>query len=181
MRQHSLRRRCFDLLADGREAYSLGHRFVSAFILLTVAACAAAIMAVTMPGITPETVYRLDRLREATDIIFTIEYLLRIWIAPDYAGDLRLSARVMRLRYLRSFHGIADLLVILPFFLHLLLPIPREWFLVLEMFTLFKLARYAPGLNMVAAVLRREARAMVAAFLALGVILVLAACIMYVL
>lgn len=181
MRQHNLRRHCFSLLADGREIYSLGHHFVSAFILLCVFACAGAIMAVTMPDIDPGAVYWLDRLREATDIVFTVEYLLRIWIAPEYAGDLRLSARLMRLRYLRSFNGITDLLVIVPFFLHLLISIPREWFLVLEMLTLFKLARYAPGLNMVAAVLRREARAMLAAFLALGVILVLAACVMYVL
>lgn len=181
MRQHSLRRVFFALLADGREVYSFAHHLVSGFILLCIISCAGAIMLVTMPEMQPETIYWLDRLREATDIVFTIEYLLRIWIAPDYAGDLRISARVMRLRYLRSFHGVADLLVIMPFFLHLLIPIPREWFLVLEMFTLFKLARYAPGLNMVASVLRREARAMLAAFLALGVILILAACVMYVL
>lgn len=176
-----LRTRCFELLADGRESYSIWHHLVSASIILAVAACAISIMLVTMPGIDPAYVNLLDDVREGTDVIFIIEYLLRIWVAPVYAGDLRIPARMMRLRYIRSVQGIFDLLVILPFIINSILPLPRDWYLVLEMLTLFKLARYAPGLALVASVLHREARALIAAFLALGVLLVLASCIMYVL
>lgn len=175
----NLRRRFFELLADGRESYPLSHHLVSAFIIIAVATCAAAIMIVTMPGIDPAYEVWLDRVREATDVVFIIEYLLRIWVAPDYAGDLRIPARHMRLRYMRSVQGIFDLVVILPFIINSIYALPRDWYLVLEMLTLFKLARYAPGLALVASVLRREARALVAAFLALGVLLVLASCIMY--
>lgn len=178
---NSLRRRCFILLADGLEDYPLAHHAVSGFILLSIFACALAIILVTVPGLDPRVMTWLDRVREATDIIFTAEYALRIWIAPEYAGDVRLPAHVMRTRYARSMLGVIDLIVILPFWLHLLVPIPRDWFLVLEMLTLFKLARYAPGLSLVAAVIRRESRALLAAFLALGVLLVIASCIMYVL
>jgi len=175
------RRRCFDLLADGREAATPAHRAVSALILSAVLLCAAAILLVTLPGIDPQAMWWLDRAREATDILFTLEYALRIWMAPDYAGDLRIAPRIMRLRYMRSLSGIVDLLVILPFWINLIVPLPQDWFLVLEMLTLFKLVRYVPGLALVAAVLRNQARPLVAGFLALGVLLVIASCVMYVL
>src|SRR3546814_1376906 len=57
----------------------------------------------------------------------------------------------------------------------------RDGDLVLEMLTLYKLARYAPGLALVAAVLRSQARALVASLLTLGVLVTLSSSVMYVL
>lgn len=175
------RRRCFDLLSDDRRDAGIGHRLISTLIIISVFACAVAIMLVTVPGLDARTIFWLDRLREATDILFTAEYLLRIWIAPVYAHGGRVSAAAMRRRYMRSFLGVIDLLVILPFWLNLIVPFPRDLFLATEMFTLFKLARYTPGLALVAAVLKREARGLTAALGAAGVLLVVASCIMYML
>lgn len=175
------RQRCFALLADGREAPSAGHRALSTAILVAVLVCAAAILLVTMPEMDARAIGLLDHAREATDLLFTIEYLLRIWMAPEYAGELRIPDRTMRLRYMRSLAGIVDLLVILPFWVNLLLPLPQDWYLVLEMLTLFKLVRYVPGLALVATVLRGQARPLIAGFLALGVLLVMASSVMYVL
>lgn len=181
MSETGWRRRFFNLLADDRGSGLAGHRLVSGFIIVAVFACAVAIILATVPGLEPRTVFWLDRLREATDILFTAEYLLRIWIAPDYAHGGRVSAAAMRRRYMRSFLGVIDLLVILPFWVNLVVPFPRDLFLATEMFTLFKLARYTPGLALVASVLQREARGLLAALGAAGVLLVVASCIMYVL
>ncbi|MCW0234253.1 MAG: cyclic nucleotide-gated ion channel/potassium channel family protein [Ferrovibrio sp.] len=175
------RRRCFDLLADDRTDSGLGHRLVSSLILLGIAGCALAIILVTVPGLETRTGFWLDRVREATDILFTAEYLLRIWIAPDYIHGGRISMTTMRRRYMTSFLGVIDLLVILPFWINLVVPFPRDLFLTLEMFTLFKLARYLPGLGLVVGVLKRESSALGAALMTVGVLLVIASCIMYVL
>lgn len=180
MSQSTWRRACFDLLSDDRSDRGPGHRFASALIIAAIAACAAAIMLVTVPGIDARAVYWLDRLREATDILFTVEFLLRIWIAPEYVHGGRIGATAMRRRYMRSFAGVIDLIVILPFWLNLVVPFPADLFLALEMLTLFKLARYLPGLSMVAAVLRRELPALGAALLTVGVLLVISSCFMYV-
>jgi voltage-gated potassium channel len=181
MSSPGLRQRCFDLLADDRRDAGLGHRLASGFIIAAIFACALAIVLATVSGLDPRSVLWLDRLREATDLLFTAEYLLRIWIAPNYAHGGRVGSAAMRRRYMRSFLGIIDLLVILPFWLNLVVPFPRDLFLATEMFTLFKLARYTPGLPLVAAVLKREARGLTAALVAVGVLLVVASCIMYVL
>lgn len=181
MTMRILRQRCFALLADDRRDVRLGHHLISALIIISIAACAVAIMLVTMPGLDDRSIFWLDRLREATDVLFTVEYLLRIWIAPDYAHGGRVGPAAMRRRYMGSFLGVIDLLVILPFWLNLVIPFPRDLFLATEMFTLFKLARYTPGLALVAAVLKREARGLTAALGAAGVLLVVSSCIMYVL
>jgi voltage-gated potassium channel len=72
--------------------------------------------------------------------LFTIEYALRIYSAPQ------------RLRYITSFYGIVDLLAILPSFLNLLIAGP-QYFLVLRslrflrVFRIFKLSRYVGEAN----------------------------------
>ncbi|MGD8388862.1 MAG: ion transporter [Desulfobacteraceae bacterium] len=90
-------------------------------------------------------------LREAEwvfTILFTIEYLLRLWCAPK-AG-----------RYARSFFGIVDLLAILPTYFSLLIPGGQALLTVrvlrlLRVFRVFKLAQYVSE----AAVLMRALRA----------------------
>jgi len=181
MSSTALRRRCYNLLADERRDAGFGYRLTAAVIIVGIFLCALAIMLATVSGLDTRSIFWLDRLREATDIFFTLEYLLRIWIAPDYVHGGRISDAAMRRRYMRSFLGIVDLLVILPFWINLVVPLPRDLFLAAEMFTLFKLARYTPGLSLVAAVLKREARGLTAALVAVGVLLVVASCIMYVL
>lgn len=175
------RRRVFQLLADGQPEPETGHTIISAVILIAIIACAAAVMLVTMPDMPDDVVWWCDRVREGTDLFFTVEYVLRIWMAPEYLYGSRVRGGMARRRYLKSFLGVVDLLVILPFWINQLEMLPRDWYLVLEMLTLFKLARYAPGLTLVAAVLRSQARALVASFLTLGVLVTLSSSVMYVL
>ena len=66
-----------------------------------------------------------------TVAVFTVEYVLRIAIAPN------------RLAYIRSFFGIVDLLAILPFYLSLGIDLRAlRAFRLLRLFRLFKVARY---------------------------------------
>lgn len=79
--------------------------------------------------------------------LFTIEYAVRIYSAKN------------RLRYIRSFYGIIDLLAIIPSFLSLLLAGPQYFLLLrslrfLRVFRIFKLARYVGEANVLARALR---------------------------
>jgi voltage-gated potassium channel len=81
-------------------------------------------------------------------IVFTIEYLLRLWCAPGAA------------RYARSFFGIVDVLAILPTYLSLVIPGGQALLTVrvlrlLRVFRVLKLAQYVSE----AAVLMRALRA----------------------
>jgi hypothetical protein len=55
-------------------------------------------------------------------IFFTIEYALRLWTAAEDRPSSSRSAAQKRLKYVLSFHGMIDLLAILPFFLNFTCP-----------------------------------------------------------
>lgn len=89
----------------------------------------------------------LQQFEQVCLIIFTIEYLLRLWCcveSPKYNGSVR-----GRLRYASSLSGIVDLVAILPFYVSLVNSelIFLRSFRLLRLLRLFKLARYSQALQ----------------------------------
>jgi voltage-gated potassium channel len=120
------------------------------------------------------------RLVEAIVVaVMTVEYLFRLWTAPEREA---IGARMpwqSRGRYMTSFVGLVDLLAVLPALLALVVPIPVDALRLLRVARLLKLARYTPALNLFAAVIRNESRPLMATLLVVAVLLVLEATIMY--
>lgn len=91
----------------------------------------------TVPRLSPSIARALGTAEVVFTIIFTLEYLLRVWAAQN------------RLAYIFSFFGLIDLLAIAPFFVGLImfsgggltLGAVRV-FRLMRMFRLLKLARY---------------------------------------
>jgi voltage-gated potassium channel len=80
-------------------------------------------------------------------ILFTIEYVLRVWAAKE------------PLRYARSFYGVVDLLALLPTYLSVLFPAGRfliafRILRVLRVFRILKLATYVQEASVLGAALR---------------------------
>jgi len=85
----------------------------------------------TLPDLSPAVRSYLRGFEVFVMIVFTFEYLLRLWLAER------------RLSFVFSFFGITDLLVILPFYLQLGLDLRSLRILWLfRLFRLFKLVRY---------------------------------------
>lgn len=85
----------------------------------------------TIPDISQSTRSFLKRLEVFCVIIFTIEYLLRIYVSPS------------KTKFIFSFFGIIDLLAILPFYLALGIDLRSVRTLrLVRLFRLFKLVRY---------------------------------------
>jgi voltage-gated potassium channel len=123
----------------------------------------------------------LAAIQRLAAVVLTVEYLLRLWTAPEHEGGGAADAGRARLRYAVSAIGVIDLLVILPFYLGAVLPMSADWALVLRLLVLLKLGRYAPALPLFAAVIRTESRPLFAALIALVVLLVLNSGVMFVL
>ncbi len=120
------------------------------------------------------------RLVEAIVVaVMTVEYLLRLWTAPEREAIGARAPWQTRGRYMTSFVGLVDLLAVLPALLALVVPIPVDALRLLRVARLLKLARYTPALNLFAAVIRNESRALLATLLVVAVLLVLEATIMY--
>jgi voltage-gated potassium channel len=90
----------------------------------------------TMPGLSAETYLWLERIEVFTILVFTLEYVLRLWVADQ------------PLRYATSFYGLVDLLAILPFYVSAeidLRSLRAIRFMLL--FQAFKLGRYSKAIR----------------------------------
>lgn len=87
--------------------------------------------------------------------IFTIEYILRIWIADlKYKNT---SPTKARLKFIFSTYGIIDLIAIMPFFLPLIMTLDLRVVRALRLFRLlriFKLGRHSNSFNLIGSVVK---------------------------
>jgi voltage-gated potassium channel len=125
----------------------------------------------------------LDRPFHAFELfsiaVFTVEYLLRAWVAPDnfqYHGQPAWQAR---LRYLGSPVAVTDLIAILPAYLGLMLTIDLRYLRLLRLLRLLKLTHYFRGLGIFVTVIQSEARTLLSGLFTMLVLVVVAASLMY--
>ncbi|MEX0807221.1 MAG: cyclic nucleotide-gated ion channel [Dongiaceae bacterium] len=155
-------------------------RLVSAFLIAAVGLCVAAGAALTLPDLSPAARRDWVIVIGAVQIVFLVEYLLRLWVAPAHDAETAAHPLQTRLRFLISPLGIIDLVSLLPGFL--LVTGAQPWFEeVAALLALFKLARYSPALGLLATVIRNERRPLIAAIMALFVLLILSAGFVYLL
>jgi voltage-gated potassium channel len=92
--------------------------------------------------------------------VFTAEYLLRIWVAPDHAPWRDLPPRRAQLRYVLSADGLIDLVSVLPFWLAFMAPSELRIVLLFRIVRFLKLTRYSPALRSLLEALYSERRAL---------------------
>lgn len=106
--------------------------FIQALILISIVTFSIE----TIPNLKPQTVTVLYAIEVFCVIIFTIEYLLRIYVADS------------KPRFIFSFFGIIDLLAILPFYLAFGVDLRSLRALrFLRLFRILKLVRYNKAMN----------------------------------
>ena len=113
-------------------------------------------------------------------IVFTIEYVLRIWTAPEL--DPERDPWLMRGSYVVSGMAIVDLLAILPFWLPMFLPggmLGMRAFRLVRLLRIFKLNRYFDALAMVGCVVREKRRELVGSMLFVLVLMLVSSLLVY--
>ncbi len=184
MTANPLRLRVAQLLAPHRE-HDRASQLVDVFLVVLILANVAAVVIATVDSIGVPYRAWFIRFEYFSVLVFTVEYGLRLWSCVDTRD--RKGRRRSRLRWALSPMGLVDLLAILPFYVALFLPEHYVSLLVLRIFRslrllrLFKLARYSQAMNVLTAVLYREARVLTVVFAIMSMILVVAAWGMYML
>jgi voltage-gated potassium channel len=125
-----------------------------AFDILLIVAILVSVVVVlleSIPTIAPSTRELLYTIEWIITGLFTLEYLLRLYVS-DRPG-----------RYARSFFGVIDLLAILPTYVDLLIPGAHYLMLlrvlrVLRIFRVLKLAKYIGEANVLMHAMRSSAR-----------------------
>ncbi len=125
--------------------------------------------------------YSLFRTFEVvTVVVFTIEYMLRIWTA-----DLLFSeAKHPRLRYIFSFMALIDLLAILPFYIPFFSADLRflrmmRLFRLFRLLRVFKLGRYLDALHVIVKVIRTSSPQLIMSVVICFFVMLFSAIVMY--
>ena len=176
----AIKRRTFEILEDAQPGDRLNIVIDSVLIALIVGNVAAAVIETVEPIFLAYSRW-FNAFEYFSVAVFTIEFLLRIWVADMHMPLARLKPWVARMRFAAEPSAIVDLLAILPFYLALFgiggdLRILRIFRLV----RFLKLARYSPGLRSLAAALAEESRAIFGALLVMAGLAITAATLMYI-
>lgn len=142
-------------------------------LIMVIVASVVVIMldSVHFPGGDHGSIYL--KLEWAFTILFTIEYAIRIWCAPNRKG------------YVLSIYGVVDLLALLPTYLSLLVPQTAPLLIIrllriLRIFRVLRLLSLLQEANQLAGALRRSARKIFVFFAFMMVLTTIFGCLVYV-
>ncbi len=154
-----MRRKVYLALEQGPVGERIGaivDRLLLALILVNLAA--VALESIPELGTRYAVLFTLIELFSL--VVFTIEYLLRLWVSVEHGPHRHLSDRRARLKYALSPAGLIDLAAVLPFWFAMVLPADFRFVLVFRMVRFFKIARYSPAMRSLLDVLYEERRAL---------------------
>jgi voltage-gated potassium channel len=113
--------------------------------------------------------------------IFAVEYALRVWASVDFRNARYSGPLWGRLRYMRSFFALVDLLAVLPSLIGFLGAADLRVLRLLRLLRMLKLVRHSTTFGLLFSVLREEARSVTALLFVLLLTVTISGSLMYML
>jgi voltage-gated potassium channel len=160
----------------GKKHNLLFDYFIATLIILNVIAIAVATVA-TLSQVLSQALIIFEIV---SVIIFTIEYLMRIYVAD--LSFPRKSKLASIIAFIISPYGLIDLFAILPFYVPFLIPFDLRFlrlFRLLRFVILLKLTRYNKALKLISSVFREKKTELGMTFFLVAIILIVASFLMY--
>jgi len=157
-------------------------RVVNVFLIVLIVANGLAFAAETVDSVYQRWGPELEAFNTFSVMVFTVEYVLRLWSSVDIPLYQRLPHWRARLNFALRPMMIIDLLAILPWYLYLIVPFDLRALRVLRLFRLFrllKLLRYSPALLTLKRVIAQEYRALLGALLVMMMLMLFSAAVIY--
>ena len=135
-------------------------RFVSRLLIGLIVVNLAAVTLQSVPQYEHAYAVEFFAIEILSLVVFTLEYLLRVWVAVEHAPYRALSPTRARMKFIISADGIIDLVSVLPFWFGFLLPSELRVILIFRIVRFLKLARYSPAIRSLLDALYSERRAL---------------------
>ena len=175
----SLRRCLFQILENQSHEHRQAAWLFSWVLTLIVLGNVVAVVLESVPSIEARYGRALAIFDALSVLFFSVEYLLRIWTAAE-RQHAHHSVRRRRIGYVLSFHGLVDLLAVLPFFLQALVPgLDLRFLRVMRVMRILKLSHYSTALEDLMASIYAERGAFISALYLLAITILLTACLMH--
>jgi voltage-gated potassium channel len=175
----SLRRRVFDVIEGVGSRTVLSTIFSGSLIVLIVVNVIAAVLE-TVPSVANPHRALFNLIENFSLLVFGIEYVVRLWVCVEQPRYRETKPWRARLAYAVTPAAIIDLIAIAPFLLGLFLEhVDLRTLVLLRLLRLFKLGRYSTGFQSLVEAVRRERQALLASFLVLFSVVLIAASLAY--
>ncbi len=172
------RRRAYDILDVGRKGDRLSEWADIALISL-ISLNVLSVIIESVPEIYAAAPQFFNAFEVFSVVVFTIEYVLRVWSAPEHEESTYRHAFWGRLRFMLTPMQLLDLIVIVPFYLVFFVQVDLRMLRVLRLLRVFRLTRYSSSMGLLLQVLREEGRNIGAALFVLLLLIIMAASLTY--
>jgi len=177
---HSTKKKVHSLLHPEIVGETHWDRIINIFIITLIILNVTAVMLETVPSIDKPLKQFFHDFDLASVIIFTIEYILRVWSSnhdPRYKHSLQ-----GRLKYMVSPAALIDLIAILPFYIHVIVGLDLRVLRILRLmrfFRLFRLTAYTKATRVVTNVFKSRFSELMLAFILTSFLIIIASCLVY--
>ena len=174
-----MKHKIYNLVEKGSHGSKINLAF-DYFIVTLIILNAIAIALETLNGLSGQIKTILRIFEVISIVIFTIEYLLRI-----YVSDLTHPAKnkfTSVLKFVLSPYGIIDLLAILPFYTPFIIKTDLRFLRIIRLirfFRVFKITRYNTTLKLIGDVFKEKRNDLIMTFFIAGLLLLVSGFIMY--
>ncbi len=173
-----LRKRVFRIIEVAELGDARSHRF-DVFIVILIAINIAAVIIGSIAEF--QIVYGvwLNSLALVSVVLFTIEYVTRIWTSVEHPSGNYHYPITGRLKYLISPLMLADLLALVPFYLFLFPALDLRILRLFRLLVILRLTHYSDALHVLATIVRRESKTIAAIFLVIVSLLLMVSYFIY--
>ena len=175
-----IQKRTSQLLSKGNVA-DKPSQYVDMILFILIVLNIAAVCLESVKQIGNEYKVAFNAFEFFSVVIFSIEYLLRVWSAPA-RNDLGNSTNIIkRMKYIFSFTGLIDFLAIIPSILpYFFGGLDLRWLRVLRLLRLLKISNYSSALEDFFSAIKADWRSFSAALYLMVIALFLSSALMYI-
>lgn len=173
-----IRKRTFEILDIGKRNDRLS-RVIDTLLITLISLNVISVILETLPSLQNTHQVFFDGFEIFSVLIFSVEYLARVWSAVENTEKGYDHPFWGRLRYMLTPMALIDLIVIMPFYMGYFLPVDLRFMRVLRLLRVFKLTRYSSSMSVLLKVLSDEARSIGAALFVLCMLVIMASSLTY--
>ncbi|MGX1785433.1 cyclic nucleotide-gated ion channel [Bosea sp. NPDC055332] len=172
-------RRRAHLIIDHGAGDDLSARLVHGGLVALILVNVSALVLESVPSLAASYGRLFYWIELVSTVLFTLEYAVRLWTAPEHTRYRGLGDNAARRAYLVSPPALLDFLATVPLYAALLGYSDLKILLLFRLLRFFKLGRYSPGMASLGAALHAERKALVACVVILIGVMLLSATAMH--
>lgn len=180
-KENNIKLRVFEIIEKANENDTASKVF-DYMILLLITLNVLAVIAESFNEIATSYYIFLKVFETISVLIFSVEYLLRLWTADIKYKNRNISKYKSRIKYILSFMALIDLFAVLPFYLPMIIAVDLRFLRMIRisrMMRIFKYNRYSKALNLITKVIKEKAEELVATIFIMCFLILIASTLIY--